>query len=143
MKSLTTIAFAAALLPTLACAAPVDFSAVIHNLDGGPAQECKQAEAKTIPGKNGEPDDHVTICKKVGPLTLGSLAANGLISADRGASADEQVKRGLLAQRVYAGKAVELTAEQVATIKAQVAKLGQPTLYVTQLVEAIDPAAVK
>lgn len=135
MLTLRTIASLVLIFESLATgpasAAAVDFTAPVHGLDGKIATECKEAAGD---GKG---------CKRSGPLTLGEIAAAGLSMPDRGASLADQIRRGRLAQLVIDGKTVDLTAEQISLIKEQVAKLGISPVYVLQLVEAIDPAAVK
>ena len=65
------------------------------------------------------------------PLTLGALSSGVLgtkYQGDQDLSGDEQYKRYLLAERIFAGGQQEVTAEEVTLIKRQIAKACEPRL---------------
>jgi len=79
-----------------------------------------------------------------GPMSLGDVAANALLSPhkDENPSGAEKVKRWSLAMRVHAAKDAELTADDIKLIKDLVAQAYAP-LIVGQAWAILDPASVK
>jgi hypothetical protein len=100
----------------------IDFSTPILDLDGTPA--------KNEAGKD---------------TTLGSLAVAALLAVlpeDRTEPAEQRARRGWLAQKIHdAPEPIELTAEQVAQLKALIGKVFGP-LAVMRAWALLDPASV-
>jgi hypothetical protein len=111
-----------------AFATEIDFSIPLKNLDGDIAQDCAHATPENK-------------CDKFVPLTLGRLVAVALSKPRAGAVA-EQVKDGLLAQRVFCCKA-DLSAEEIANIKTRLGEINFNTYIIAQAVMILDPPAKK
>jgi len=101
----------------------INFSAIVTDQDGAPILDCVGA------GCTGP------------PLTLGSAAMRALVATfedDKNLPGEEKFKRGELALRVYKGGTVDLSAEDVALIKKQMAK-GYGPIVVLRTWKLIDP----
>lgn len=115
------------LFASSALAGPVDFGKPLIDIKGKPMHETDDKNSPTA--------------------TLGTVAAVALLRQDppdpRGGAPDpvRLAKRALLAQRVGAGKVVDLTAEETAEIKKAIAVFSP--LIVLRVIEAVDPAALK
>lgn len=109
----------------------IDFTATIKGLDGAPFQACVN------------PDPVRKICGATPDLTLGVLAVSALGMPEHGLPLDEQVHRGLLAEKVRNSKAEALTSDEITLIKNQIGKLDLNTIEVTAAVRLLDPASVK
>jgi hypothetical protein len=64
------------------------------------------------------------------------------LSKPRAGAVAEQVKDGLLAQRVFAGRA-NLDAEEIANIKTRLGEINFNTYIIAQAVMILDPPAKK
>lgn len=104
----------------------IDFTTVLNDPDGEPLQECI------------DPPD----CKTKKAMTLGYVAMKSLVMAEAGLGPDESLKRGHLAISVYKSTGAQLTAEEVALIKRQIAKGYSPLVAVRAFV-ILDPASAK
>lgn len=119
---------AAALLTTSAFAVDMDFSAVLTDQDGAPIIDCAGPDCASKP-----------------PLTLGKVAMRSLTASfedERNLSGEEKFKRGQLAEKVYSGGSVALSAEDTALIKRLIAK-GYGPLIVLKAWRLLDPTSVK
>jgi hypothetical protein len=119
---------AAALLTTSAFAADVDFSAVLTDQDGATVIDCVGSDCAGKP-----------------PLTLGKVAMRALTASyqdEQSLAGEEKFKRGQLAEKVYAGGAVAISAEDTALIKRLIAK-GYGPLIVLKAWRLLDPATAK
>ncbi len=124
----------------------INFNQVFKQLDGTPMP--RQLNIQQCPNcgfKSGK-------VEPMGELTLKALATDALnaicqdeqgMSGGRGISGEEKAKRGLLAIRIYANpEKIDLTTEEVSTIKMLIAKIASPLVYF-QALEILDPAETK
>jgi hypothetical protein len=109
----------------------IDFTTVLMDQDNEPMQEC-------LDPQSAQASDQA--CKSKRPVTLGALAMRALAAPEQGLAAEESLKRGQLALMVYRSPGAELTAEEVSTIKKQMAKFYSP-LVVARAFPILDPAA--
>lgn len=78
------------------------------------------------------------------PFTLSRACINALLGSavnEQTATGEEHLHRWLLAQRINNAEA-ELSAEDIALIKARVSKMYAQALVVGQVLSLLDPAAV-
>lgn len=101
----------------------IDFTQVLIDQDGATMAECV------------DPPD----CKAKRDITLGSVAMRSLAAPEQSITPEESLKRGQLALSVYKSPGAELTAEEIALIKKQVAKTYGP-LVVARVFPMLDPA---
>lgn len=112
---------------TAARADPIDMTAIMQGPDG-PFTECRKM------------DDARQRCLEQTPITLGRLCVTAAALPDKNASLVDQTAHGALAIRLLkAGNAEQLTAEEIAFLKAQIAKLDFNTMLVAQAVMLLDP----
>lgn len=104
MKKLIFVVFLA--MATSARAAVVDYNVQLTKTDGTVAQDCE------LYSMNG-------VCNSTVPMTLGRLVASALARPQPGTGVAEQVRNGILAQRVFTGSA-DLTANDIALIKNRI-----------------------
>jgi len=118
------LAFCLLLFSTGALARDIEFSAIITDADGAPILDCV--------GNN---------CTGP-PLTLGGVALRALTAQfedERNLSGEEKFARGELALRVHKGGRIDVSAEDIATIKKLIAK-GYGPLIVIRAWSMIDPS---
>jgi len=114
-------------LSSSAFAKEIDFSELITDQDGVQIMDCAGV------GCSGP------------PLTLGIVSLRALTAQfddDKNLSGEDKFKRGELALRVYKGGVIDLTAEDIATIKKLVAK-GYGPLIVVKAWMMLDPQSAK
>jgi hypothetical protein len=116
-------------------AAEIDFGKPLIALNGKPYMDCVEVDQSVNPPR----------CSKTEPLTLGRMVSTVLNVRDphEQMKLEEIVRRGTLAQKVYAGGKIDLPAEDVALIKAQLAKAAFSPLEVTAAVQILDPVSAK
>lgn len=128
-----TMACVMALVLSAAPAGAVDFTTELLARDGKPMSECIRMEG--------------AVCAESVTLTLGKLCVAALDTPEQNLTASEIVKRGLLARKIQNGeksKAVEVSVEEAALLKAQIVKMNNLTTSIKfQALELIDPAGVK
>lgn len=107
----------------------IDFTATILDQDEQPMRECTD---DPLPKEIRE-------CKTYKPVTLGMIAFRSLAGFERDIAQDEVVKRGHLGLTIYKATDAQLTAEQIALIKKQIAKNYNPLIAVRAF-ELLDPA---
>jgi hypothetical protein len=110
----------------------INFTEVLTDQDGFVMTECAD-----IPAPKSE-----DVCKVHRPITLGMLAMRALAAPEQGIAADESLKRGQLAISVYKSEGAQLTVEEIALIKKQIAKFFGP-LVVVKTFALLDPAQAK
>lgn len=110
----------------------INFTTVILNQDEKPMRECADDPA---PKKDEE-------CKLWQSVTIGMVVMRALAMPEQGLAADVSLKRGQLALRVYKAEDAVLTAEEVTTIKTQMAKMYSP-LVIARAFPILDPATAK
>lgn len=115
-----------ALLLLSSSALAADFSAIILDMDNEPILECTDA-ARDKPE-----------CKDKRPLTLGIVAARALLMPEQNIKSEDSLKRGQLALNIYKASKLELTAEEIALIKQQIAKNFGP-LVTARTFPMLDP----
>jgi hypothetical protein len=106
----------------------IDFTVILLDADNEPMQECAAPE-RAADG----------VCKEKRTITLGAVAMRALTAPEQGISGEDSLKRGQLALGVYRSPGAELTAEEIALIKKQVAKFYSP-LVVARAFPLLDPA---
>lgn len=119
-------------LPAFAADEPrkIDFTVNMVDQDGEVLMECAE---NPPPAKAEE-------CKAKRPVTLGMVAMRAVAAQEQGLAPEESLKRGQLALSIYKSPAAQLTAEEVALIKKQVAKFYAP-LLVVRAFAILDPGA--
>jgi hypothetical protein len=122
-------------LQGVASAAEIDFGKALVALNGKPYMDCVEVDQSSNPPR----------CSKMEPLTLGRMVSTVLNVRDphEQMKLEEIVRRGTLAQKVYAGGKLDLPAEDVALIKAQLAKSAFSPLEITAAVTILDPVKNK
>lgn len=110
----------------------INFTAVITNQDDKAMRECADDPA---PKKDEE-------CKVWQNVTLGMIVLRALSMPEQGLAPDVSLKRGQLALRVYKSEDAVLTAEEIASIKTQLAKMFSP-LLIARAFPMLDPATAK
>jgi hypothetical protein len=122
-------------LQGMASAAEIDFGKALVALNGKPYMDCVEVDQSSNPPR----------CSKTEPLTLGRMVSTVLNVRDphEQMKLEEIVRRGTLAQKVYAGGKLDLPAEDVALIKAQLAKSAFSPLEITAAVTILDPVKNK
>jgi hypothetical protein len=122
---LALLLISAALTPVLA--GEVDFSVLM-----------KDAEDKVMT------DCVTTQCEAKREITLRIVALTALNVAEQNLPADEQIRRGLLAQTIYKSiGTVTLDAKDTELVKTLIAKRGYPPVVVLQAFQQLDPASIK
>ncbi len=114
------------LLPLAGSAAnsrQIDFTVVLLDQEGEPMSECA------------DPPD----CKAKRAFTLGMAASRALLAPEQNLAPEESLKRGQLALSLLKATAAELTAEEIALLKKQIAKAYGP-LVVARSFPLLDPA---
>ncbi len=123
----------------------INFNQVLKQLDGTPIP--RQLDIQQCPNcgfKAGK-------VEPMGELILKGLATDALnaIFQDEqsmgrpGISGEEKAKRGLLAMRIYANpEKIDLTTEEISTIKMLISKIASPLVYF-QALEILDPTEAK
>jgi hypothetical protein len=119
-----------ALIASSASAAEIDFSTIIQGPDG-PFKECRQYDQTG--GK----------CLELIDLTLRRLCVTAAALPEKDAPIVEQVKHGKLASDLVAADRMALSAEDVAFLKRNIAKLGYSTMAVYQAIKQLDPVSVE
>lgn len=125
----------AGLAPAIAQSGEVDFSAPILDLDKKPFTDCLRW--------GDVPAGAQPRCEQLVDMTLGRLAATALNTPEQNMTPQEIVKRGQLAIKTHAGGKVAVTAADIETIKAAIAKRGYPPVAVVSAFALLDPASVK
>lgn len=108
----------------------IDFSVAIIDQDGEPMLEC--TEPATLPAVD-------PACKTRRAITLGVVAMRAVMTPEPNLAPEESLKRGQLALSIYKSTGAELTAEEIALIKRQLAKSYGP-LVVARTFPLLDPA---
>jgi hypothetical protein len=108
----------------------IDFQTVLVDQDGKGMTECADD-----PAPKGE-----EVCKVRRPVTLGMLALRALSAPEQNLAQDESLKRGQLALSIYKSASAQLTVEEIALIKKQIAKFFGPVV-VARSFSLLDPAA--
>lgn len=103
----------------------IDFSTVIKGADG-PFKECRKM-------------DDVGKCLELAELTLRSMCVTAAALPDKNATLADQASHGRLAMRLLDAKEMDLSAEDISFLKAQIAKLGYNTMAVYQAIRLLDP----
>jgi hypothetical protein len=109
----------------------VDMTVALKDERGAALTDCAQY---TADGKT---------CERMAPVTLGAAISHTLFAQfqdERDLSGDQRWARGELAMRIAHATTMQLTAEEVVTIKRCVGK-AYPPLVVVQIYPAIDPNA--
>lgn len=110
----------------------INFTTVMLNQDDKPMLEC----VDDPPPKKDE------ACKVQQPVTLGMVVMRALVMPEQGLAPDVSLKRGQLALHVYKSEDAILTAEEITTIKTQMAKIYSP-LVIARAFPILDPATAK
>jgi len=105
----------------------IDFTTVLKTPDDTPLLDC----ADEIPNPND--------CKVIRPLTLGIAVYKALTMPEQGLTPEVSWKRGHLGYILYKDTDATLTAEDIATIKTQLAKRWGPAVT-AQAFPLLDPA---
>lgn len=114
-------------------AVEVNFAWVIVDQDDKPMTDCaKWSTDKTPP-----------VCDETVPLTLGRLALAALNRGDDKLTPQENIRRGMLARRVWKGQKLDIDASDIELIKTLLVKLGMPPVVIVSALDALDPAALK
>lgn len=106
----------------------VDFTQALIDQDGVVMVECVDPVGAPM-----------SDCKSRREVTLGSVAMRSLASPEQGITAEDSLRRGQLALSVYKSTGADLTVEEIALIKKQVAKTFGP-LVVARVFPLLDPA---
>lgn len=106
----------------------IDFTAVLVDQDNEALKECADPDLKLD-----QP------CKTFRPITLGMVAFRALVTPEAGISQDESFKRGQLGFALYKSTGQQLTAEETALLKRQIARSFGP-LVVARAFPILDPA---
>lgn len=131
MKRLLLAAILSSTAP--AFAGDVNFSVLIKNEEGAVMKDCAKID-----------DTDRTKCANERDVTLRLIALAALNVPDATQPADEQIRRGLLAQTIYKGVGpIALDAKDTELLKTLIAKRGYPPLVVLQAFQQLDPASVK
>lgn len=109
----------------------IDFTAVLLDQDNEPMSECADAQP-----------DPKQPCKMFRYLTLGTIAMRALAMPEQNLPAEESLKRGQLALRVYRASDAVLETGEIETIKRCIAKAWGP-LVVARAFAILDPATIK
>lgn len=110
----------------------INFTTVMLNQDDKVMTECADDPA---PKKDAE-------CKVMQNVTLGMVVMRALVVPEQGLAPDISLKRGQLALRVYKSEDAVLTAEEITSIKTQMAKVFSP-LVIARAFPILDPATPK
>lgn len=106
----------------------IDFTTIMVDQDDHQLTECADPADKE--------------CKDKRPITLGMVCMRALINPEPGLKPEDSLKRGKLALDIYKANAAQLTAEEITTIKAQIAKAYGP-LVVVRVFPLLDPVTAK
>lgn len=135
MKKILFALAATAIITYPALAGDVNFGITIVDQDDKPMADCTKVD-KVDPTKCAEGATR--------EVTLRIIAIAALNVADPAIPADEQVRRGLLAQNIYKSIGpMALDAKDTEILKAAIAKRGYTPLIVLQAFQQLDPASVK
>ena len=116
--------------PAFASDLAIDFTQPIVDQDGRPLAVCLDPETVSADSKE---------CLRSVSVTLGFAAFRALTLREPNLAPDESYKRGALGLDIYQSRNAVLTAEQIALIKAQIAKAFTP-LIVVRAFRMLDPA---
>lgn len=84
----------------------------------------------------------IVIAKDMPPLTLSDVCVNALetpLDTDKQMSGQEKFKLDQIARKIYNGKNIDLTVEEISTIKERVGKAYGP-MIVGQVWKLLDPS---
>lgn len=128
---ITGIIAAASLLATVtAHATEIDFSKMVLDQDGRPFTDCLEWNKEAPPQ-----------CAKLVDMTLGRLAFMSLNVPEQGAAPADVVKRGNLALKLYTAKRIDVTADEVETIKSALGKRALTPIALIRANEMLDRGA--
>lgn len=106
----------------------IDFTVVLTDVDGKELTECADADDRD--------------CKVRRPVTLGIVAMRSLLAPEQGLAPEESLKRGQLALSLYKSSGAQLTFEEIALLRRQIAKVYGP-LVVARAFAVLSPATDK
>jgi hypothetical protein len=131
MRFATSMLLAVSLLAFPALAAEkINFTVPITDADDQVITEC---DDQTQP----KPE-----CKTRIPVTLGMVVMRALVVPEQNMSPEESLKRGQLALKLYKAQAVEVSPEDAALIRKQVAKAWGP-LITAKVFPMLGPVETK